>query len=229
MWLSGILVSLLPARYRRGYETDAISGGFRSGVLEVVVAFVVYGLLFFRYLRASDPYWGGTLASPGLLGQEAHWMSFGLGAISWLAFTISPGPLAAMYFMVEGVVRAISASVILEPLSSLPFWLAGKAHDALDSYQARRRVAPPAPDIVDPHEPGAEWDFRVTAVRAKPDWHSLVQVEYNGVLYHIISGGEEVVNGQARFRYYLKKSPPVGAFHGIVRYDPFEYWKTEGQ
>lgn len=72
-------------------------------------------------------------------------------------------------------------------------------------------------------------DLRVTAVRAKPDWHSLVQVEYNGVLYHIISSGEELVNGKARFRYYLKKSPAVGAFHGIVRYDPFEYWKTEEQ
>lgn len=45
-------------------------------------------------------------------------------------------------------------------------------------------------------------------------------------LYHITRGGEEQVGGRLRFRYCLKKSTEVGAYRGIVVYDPFEYWKS---
>lgn len=225
--LADIFLSLLPARYRSHYQMDPVIGTVRSGILQLLVAFGVYVALFFRYLQSFGEFSGGAMASPGLAGQEVHWMSFGLGAIGWLAFSITPGPLAAMYFMVEGTVRALAGTVTREPLASLPFWLFAQAHGLVDRLRALQRLAPPAPDVVELHEPGAEWDLRVTSVRAKPDWHSLVQVEYNRVLYHLMSSGEEVVNGQARFRYYLKKSTEVGAFHGIVRYDPFEYWKTQ--
>ena len=121
----------------------------------------------------------------------------------------------------------LSTVIAQEPLPSLSFWLVGETHGWVERWRARRRLAPPAPDVVELRQPGAAWDLRVTSVRPKPEWRSLVQIEYNGVLYHIQSSAQELVDGTPRFRYYLKGSTAVGAFRGIVRYDPFEYWKPD--
>lgn len=223
--LSDLFFSLLPARYRRHYQVDPVSGTICSGIVQTVLAFAIYTTLFFRFLEEFGAFSGRALASPGLAGENLYWTAFGLGAIGWLAFSISPAPLLAMYFMIEGVVRTFAGVTVHESVASLPFWLLGEAHGWLDRRRAQQRLAPRAPDMVELRQSGTAWDLRVTSVRPKPDWRSLVQVEYNGVLYHILSGGEEMVDGTARFRYYLKGSTEVGAFRGIVLYDPFEYWK----
>ena len=49
----------------------------------------------------------------------------------------------------------------------------------------------------------------------------------DGVFYNIHTSGEEIVDSKIRFFYYLKQSTALMGYHGIVRYDPFEYWKTE--
>ncbi len=185
--------------------------------------------MFFRYLR-----WYGELSGAAMMqamtkdtkaSPEA--LSFGGGVIGWLSFAISPATLLASYFVIEGVARALSGSMAAEPLPSLPFWLLGKAHDEVDRLLARRRLAPPAPDIVEFGQPGETWDLRITCVRPKPDWHALVQVEYIGKFYSVATSGQEMVEGQLRFCHYLKTASELAGFRGIVHYDPFEYWKQE--
>ena len=221
-----ILLSLLPERYRRRYQVNPVAGTFLSGTLQMLVALAVYVTLFFRFLNQFGPLAGAAVATD--MEHNLYWLSMGVGVVGWLAFSISPGPLLAMYFMLEGGVRMLSTVIAQEPLPSLPFWLFGEVHGWVERRWARRRLAPPAPDLVELRQPGAAWDLRVTSVRPKSNCRSLVQVEYNGELYHISSSATEVVDGQARFRCYLKRSTAVGAFRGIVRYDPFEYWKPDG-
>lgn len=221
-----IFLSLLPERYRSRYQVNPVAGTFLSGTLQMLVALAVYVTLFFRFLNQFGPLAGAAVATD--MEHNLYWLSMGVGVVGWLAFSISPGPLLAMYFMIEGTVRTLAGVIAHEPVASLPFWLIGEGHGWVERWRARRRLAPPAPDVVELRQPGAAWDLRVTSVRPKSDWRSLVQVEYNGELYHISSSATEVVDGQARFRYYLKRSTAVGAFRGIVRYDPFEYWKPDG-
>ncbi len=220
-----IFLSLLPERYRSRYQANPVAGTFLSGILQLLVALAVYLILFFRFLNQFGQLAGAALATD--TEHNLYWLSMGVGAVGWLAFSISPGPLLALYFMVEGGVRMLSTVITHEPLPSLPFWLFGKAHGALERWHARQRLAPPAPDVVEVKQPGVAWDLRITSVRPKPNWRSLVQIEYSGELYHISNSANAVVDGQARFRYYLKRSTAVGAFRGIVRYDPFEYWKAD--
>ena len=225
--LTDMFFSLLPPRYRRPYQVDPVGGAIRSGIAQALLAFALYVTLFFRFLQQFGAFAGVTMARPELAGENLYWTSFGLGAIGWLAFSISPAPLLALYFMIEGTVRTLAGVIADEPVASLPFWLSGEAHGLLERWRARRRLAPPAPDVVELRQPGVAWDLRITSVRPKPNWRSLVQIEYSGELYHISNSANEVVDGQARFRYYLKRSTAVGAFRGIERYDPFEYWKDD--
>ena len=220
-----VFLSLLPARYRSRYQMDPAAGTFHSGILQLLLALAVYGALFFRYLNSYGALSGSVMAGPEAAGRNLYSTSFGMGVIGWLSFTISPGPLAAMYFMIEGVVRMIAGSMMNEPVASLPFWLAGQAHAGVDRVRARLRRAPPALDQVELGQPGCGWDLRVTCVEKKPEWTSMVQVDYNGTLYHISAAGEEVVEGLMRFRYCLRKSSEVGAYRGIVRYDPFQFYR----
>ena len=225
--LADIFLSLLPERYRSRYQANPLAGTFLSGILQMLVALAVYVTLFFRFLNQFGPLSGAAVATD--MEHNLYWLSMGVGVVGWLAFSISPGPLLAMYFMLEGGVRMLSTVIAQEPLPSLPFWLVGETHGWVERWRARRRLAPPAPDVVELRQPGAAWALRVTSVRPKPEWRSLVQIEYNGVLYHIQSSAQELVDGTPRFRYYLKRSTAVGAFRGILRYDPFEYWKAEGK
>ena len=217
--IGDILLSLLPARYRTRYQMEIISGTFRSGILEIVVGGLTWFGLFWRFLQSN---WGATGAAIAKAGTEVVAMAGGL--VGYLSFMISPGPLVAMYVMIEGTMRMVSG-IINQPMASLPFVLIGGAHDLADRWVAHLRKAPPAPDMVAFGKPGQEWDLCVTAVHPKLDWRSLVQISYSGVLYSIVRGGEELVDGKACFRYYLKKVIETHGFHGVIYYDPFEFWK----
>jgi hypothetical protein len=218
--LVDMLLSLLPARYRRRWPTNALAGTFWSGVATAVPLLAVYILLFFRFLDATARLAAATL--PGDMQHNQYMMSFGLGVLGWLAFAITPGPLVVTYFMIEGAIRAISAGVSNEPMASLPFWLLGRCHDLAERKRAERRLAPLVPDVVETAPPGKDWDLLVTSVRKKQDWTALVQIEYAGAYYLIARSEEAAAAGSPRFRYYLRKAKATEGYRGIVGYDPFQ-------
>lgn len=77
------------------------------------------------------------------------------------------------------------------------------------------------PDIVELAQPGSGWDVRVTTAHRKPEWQSMVQVEYEGAYYHVAEGGQELIGGKSMYRYYLKKAAETEALRGVIHYDPF--------
>ncbi len=222
--LLDMLLSLLPARYRRRFQANALAGTVRSGVLTAAVCLALYIFLFFRYLDAAAQFAAATL--PLDMKHNQYWLSFGLGALGWVSFSITPVPLLVMYFMIEGAVRAISAGVFSEPMPTLPAWLLGCCHELIERKRAERRLAPPLPDVVEMGQPGDGWDFRITSVRKKLDWNSLVQIEYEGAFYSIAKSDETKIDDRPRFRYYLRKAKVTEGYRGIIRYDPFQTWQT---
>lgn len=220
-----IFLSLLPARYRRRWQSNPLAGAFRSGILEALAALVVYAFLFFRYIGLAQASSGGIIVND--TQHNLYHLAFGLGALNWVAFTISPGPLLALYFAVEGAFRVVGAAATQEVIPTLPAWLAGQVHSALERAWRKSKVPPPEPDVVEIGLPGSPWDLRVSSVHAKPEWRSLVQIEYNGDLYRLESTGEETTAGKHVFRYYLRRSLPSDGFHGVVHYDPFAFYKSD--
>ena len=96
--VADILLSLLPERYRRRFQVNPVAGTFLSGILQLLVALAVYVTLFFRFLNQFGALSGAALATD--MEHNLYWLSMGVGVVGWLAFSISPGPLLAMYFMV---------------------------------------------------------------------------------------------------------------------------------
>lgn len=220
--IGDIFLSFLPPRYRARYQMEIISGTFRSGIMEAVLGALIWFGLFWRFLHGDSPVLSGAVVSKAADISGRVVMAGGL--VGYLSFLISPGPLLAMFVAIEGVLRMVSG-IMNQPMASLPFVLIGGAHDLADRWVAQWRKAPPAPDMVEFGQPGQEWDMRITAVHPKPDWRSLVQIAYCGVHYSIVRGGEELVEGKACYRYYLKKVIETHGFHGVIHYDPFEFWK----
>ena len=225
--LRDMVQSLLPRRYQR-WINDPLAGGVSSGLAQMLGGFATYAYLFFSYTFGWGKMAAEMMTTEGAAGLSAEQTSMGLGLVGYLSFMISPGPLAAMYCIIEGLARTISAGITREPLPSLPFWLIGAAHDGLDRLRARSHFDAPAPDIVETGKPQSRWDLRVTSVRAKTDWRAPVKVEYAGVLYEIVSASQHEEKGKHRFVYCLKKDTrEIGAFRGIVHYDPMEFYRSQ--
>jgi len=218
------LLSLLPRRYYHKYAVDPVGGTIVSAVAQGAIGLGVYMTLFFAYLGLLGG-WAGAFMVPALEdGHNYYSTAFGMGIIGWLSFSLSPIPLLCMYNMVEGSARFVSGFIVLEPLPSLPFAVAGAIHDVVDRRRARSRQAPPAPDVVELPQAGDRWDVRITSVRKKEDWRGLVQILYNGEYYQIASSGQELAGATMVYRYYLKKTTGGEGFRGIIQYDPFAFF-----
>ena len=222
-----VLLSLLPPRYRHGVAINAIRGGTISGALEAALALASLGFFYVRFMKLLGllPHMPWEVQPPTDWNNVAK--DFGVGPIQALSFWFTPGAVISLYFILEGMVRALSAGVSHDPCAMLPLWLVGAIHDRLDAGAAKRRLAPPAPDQVETGKPGDPWDLRITAVRAKRDWHKSVTISYAGSVYEIVSRIEDAADDKPPYVYCLKKKDGIGAFRGIVHYDPFEFWKQQ--
>ncbi len=221
------LLALLPHRYVRNIAANRIRGGVVGGICEALAAVGVYAYLFHEHLLKTGLLNSGTPGSGPPEDLRKVFVEFATGPFHALNFWFTPGAMLTMFFMFEGVIRAVSAGVSHDPFPSLPLWLLGAIHDKLDRKAAERRLAPPAPDQVETGKPGEAWDLRITAVRAKRDWHNHVTISYAGQVYEIASKTESQADDQPPYIYCLKKKERIGAFRGIVYYDPFEFWKNQ--
>jgi len=221
------LISLLPLRYRRGFTINAIRGGVLSGVLEGLLALACFGYFYVQYMKP----FGLIPHMPWEVQPPTDWSKvgsdMGMQGVTVLGFWFTPGGFVSLYFMLEGIVRALSAGVSHDPCATLPLWLVGAIHDRLDAGAAKRRLAPPAPDQVETGKPGDPWDLRITSVRPKRDWHKNVTISYAGNVYLIASRIEDPADDKPPYVYCLKKNDGIGGFRGIVHYDPFEFFKQQ--
>jgi hypothetical protein len=90
-----------------------------------------------------------------------------------------------------------------------------------------RRAGNVADAEVEGGKPGDPWNLRITAVRAKRDWHQSVTISYAGSVYELVSRIEDAADDKPPYVYCLKKKDGIGAFRGIVHYDPFEYFRQQ--
>jgi len=223
-FLAGILLSLLPERYRRWWEPastlDFLRASFVSGLVQGLGCFVVFILRYLAFFQQRVMEMGGQVMGAG--AEEALGVSsvqYGMGVVTTLEYLIQPLTLLLIYFALEGAVRLAGAAFTEQILPSLPLHLTAWAQERLAQRRAERALGPPVVDTVERGD-GKEYELRIASCRSKSSWDRLMTVAYEDQFYEVVK--EERAARPRPFVYLLKKIPESKVIRGLHRYRPDE-------
>ena len=216
---AGMLLALLPQRYRRWLETRGgghlTAAGILSGALQFLgcLSIVLWRFFVFRQQRVNQ--WiadtgGGALGST--LGQ------FAVGSMTYLEYLTQPLTLVLLYFTLEGAARLVAGVVTGEVVGTLPLQVVAWAHGKVESWWGERKLGPRIVDTVEEGD-GKRYDLRISSCRPK-QWHRLLTIVYEDVFYEL--AGEERGQPPRPFVYLLRNAPASKVIRGHHYYDPSE-------
>ncbi len=232
--LIALLVSTFPERTKRdgwpaGYASPAAHAF--SGWVEVIVSVGIFGLGFLRHVSGFLEGPGGTflMRKPGTLGYGDF---FGMGALGYVSYLVTPVAWLSLYCLAEGVLRALDAAFSARMLGVTLVVLPWRAAEALHQRRDRRRAAallgPERPDEVVVGEPGAAVALTVFSAREKP-WADRQVLEVEGDFYTLASRRLVPRGLHHVFRYDLRHLPHGEVIRGVLlRYPPDELPEGEG-
>lgn len=218
------LLSFLPRRYRQVFTPHEIpaAGAIWAGILEALfsLGFLIRG--YFAYMNArmaSVP--ASVVTKAGERGGESAIM--GMGSIFLLEYLIQITTIVLVFFLLEGVVRAIAAVGSEEVLPSLPLQVLALLHSQLDAQAHEKSLGERIRDDVQPQACGNS--LQIASCRPKP-WTRLTTISHEGEFYEVVA--ESKATAPRPFVYVLRKKPPTGVIRGIHRYDPDEVLEPKG-
>ena len=229
--LSGLLLSLLPKRYRdrlpASAHADLRQGAMVSGLS---VALVGLGILIHRYLaflqvRVSDL--GQRAIDRGAEGVLANRVvHFGMGAVAAAEYLFHPWTLLLIYFTVEGVARFLAALITEEITGTLPLYALAWVEGRFRRARAERALGPRVPDIVEEvYSP--DYDLRIFSCRRKRNWDRMITVSWEDKFYEVLD--EQPGRASHHYVYRLRKSPPGRIVRALHPYDPQEVMAEEAR
>ncbi len=223
-FLAGILLSLLPERYRRWWEpastVDFLRASFVSGLVQGLGCFVAFILRYLIFFQQRVAEMGEQVIKAG--ADEAlasRGVQMGMGTITTLEYVFQPVTLLLVYFALEGAVRLAGAAFTEQILPSLPLHLVAWVQERLEQRRAERALGPPVVDTVERGD-GKEYDLRIASCRPKLNWDRLMTVAYEDQFYEVV---KEVRLARPRpYVYLLKKTPESKVIRGLHHYRPDE-------
>ena len=224
--LTAVLVSTFPESAKREGWPSAYASlaahGF-GGWVEALASAGLFGVGFLRYVN-------GFLEGPGLLylgnkpGDLGYGDFFGMGALGYVSYLVTPVAWVTLYCFAEGIVRSLEAAYSQRMLGMALVALPWRAGRALGRATRRRRLegmlGPERPDEVVVGGPGSPAALTVFAAREKP-WGEYQVIEYAGEFYEAV--GVRIVGRGARhaYRYEFRRLDPGDVIRGVlVRYEP---------
>ena len=143
---------------------------------------------------------------------------YGLGAMTFLSFLISPIGLATLFFFGEGVLRAFSAAVTREPCGSLPLFLLERglaaARAGLGAARGRLHDGPLCADLLVRDPAGL---LVIHTCRARP-WGETTTLQIDGEHFRIDRYQE--TGPPRRHTYRLCRAPARHVIRQLVVYHP---------
>lgn len=225
--LISMLLSLLPPRYRRRFrsysETEVARGGFWSGLAQAIGCLALWMVRFLWFVQ----YRTGTLAQ-GLIDKgrpeamASEHVAFGAGLVTWIEYVLQPMSLLLLYFIVEGVVRYVSAYLHDETMATMPLQMIAWIGEWDDHRRQEKWLGEKIPDEV-LRGSGQDFEYRIASCRRK-EWTSSSTISYEEGLYEVFK--EEQGELPRRFVYFLKKAPAHKVVRGLHNYDPEEVMKS---
>jgi hypothetical protein len=223
-FVAGLVLSLLPERYRRRWQLDYNVNVQRatilSGVLQLLGCLVV---VIVRYVLFVDERVKDLGEAAITAGREEllvlRPVQFGMGAIALLEFVFQPLTLLLFYFAFEGGVRLCAALFTGEIVGTLPLHLVAWGEEKRKKRRAERALGPRVVDLVEPSR-ARDYDLRIASCRPKLNWDRLMTVAYEDEFYEIVR--EEQTAPPRRFVYWLRKIPEGKVIRGLHHYRPEE-------
>jgi hypothetical protein len=216
-FLTSIVLSLLPERYRSRLASVSTAGTIASGVVELVGC---VGLIVYRYFAFADAQMQAipTHVVAGAAEQGGQTAVMGMGLLITMAYLIQAMTLLLTYFAIEGLARVAAAVVSGEVTPTLPLQLVALAHGRLAKAKYERDLGPPVEDLV---SPGAG-DFALCIATCRPkDWTHLTTISYEDKLYEVAR--EDTAAPPRRWVYVLRRRPEGKVIRGeIHQYRPDE-------
>jgi hypothetical protein len=221
--LIGMVLALLPERYRRGIGyaigVDPLRGALVGGIIECAGCGMAFCLRYITFLQDRV----GRFADQ-LIGQNADLamastgVQFGAGAVSLGEYLINPVSLLLVYFTFEGLARYASVLINGEVVPTLPLQLIAWAHYGFTTTRQSRDLGPPVEDLV---QPGAgDFALCIASCRPKP-WTQMTTIGYDDKLYELVR--EQSAQPPRKWVYLLRHRPASKIIRGaIYQYSPDE-------
>lgn len=224
--LIALLVSAFPEDVKRtdwpSVYASVAAHGF-GGWVEALSSAGLFGVGFLRYVNGfvEGPGWLYLSQKPGSLRYGDF---FGMGALGYVSYLVTPVAWVTLYCFAEGIVRALEAAYSQRMLGMALVAFPWRAVRAVRTTMRRRRLeemlGPGRPDEVVVGTPGSPAALTIFAAREKP-WSEYQVIEVAGEFYEAI-GVRLVGRGvHHAYRYEFRRLDPGDVIRGVlVRYEP---------
>ncbi len=224
--LAALVVSAFPEKSKRvGWPSFYASPAAHivSGWVETFLsaALFVVGLLLYVDGFNQGAGWTYVVHQPTLTPGDF----FGVGALGYLSYMLTPTAWVTVYCFGEGILRALDAAFSARMLGMAVVALPWRAVEAAGRGRQRARMAlllgPERPDEVVAWE-GANAALTVFASRRKP-WAPRQVIEYRGEFFRLLGVVLARQGGHGAFRYDFARLEPREVIRGaLVHYGPGE-------
>ncbi len=220
--LAALAVSAIPERAKRdGWAAEYASPAAHvaSGWFEALASATLFVVGLLRYVAGFNrgAGWTYVVHRPTLTYGDF----FGVGALGYLSYLLTPVAWLTMYCFAEGIVRALDAALSRRMLGiglvALPWRLVGAASRGRERARLARRLGPERPDEVIAWE-GSPVALTVLASRRKP-WSTSQVIEYRGEFYFLQRVTAARQGGHGAFRYDFAHLEP----REVIRGTPIRY------
>ncbi len=220
--LTALVVSAFPEKSKReGWLSSYASPAAHivSGWVETFLSagLFIVGMLLYVAAFNRGAGWTYVVHQPTL----SYGDFFGVGALAYLSFMLTPLAWVTVYCFGEGIARALDAAISERMLGMALVVLPWRAIEAATRGRRRTRelmkLGPERPDEVVLWE-GSAVALTVFASRRKP-WTSRQVIEYRGEVFRLLGVAMARQGGHGAFRYDFQHLAPGEVIRGaLVRY-----------
>jgi hypothetical protein len=221
---AGILLALLPRRYRRWIEERGgghlTAAAVASGLLQFLGCLVAFILRFFLFRQQRMEQWmTETLGKGGLDLAASTAGQYAMGFTTTFEYLLQPLTVVLIYFTLEGVVRMLAGMITGEVVGTLPLQAVAWLHGQAEARWAEWKLGPRIVDLVQTGD-GSRYHLRILSCRPKQTWDRMMTIVYDGVFYEL--AGEERGPFPRQFIYLLRRIPEGKVIRGHHYYRPDE-------
>jgi len=223
-----LVVSTFPESAKRsGWPSAYASAAAHAfgGWVEALASAGLFGIGFLRYVSGFVQGPGGTylMQKPGSLTYGDF---FGMGALGYVSYLVTPVAWVTLYCFAEGILRALDAAyserMLGMALVAVPWRGALALSKAVGRKRLESRLGPERPDEVVLGKAGASVALTIFAAREKP-WADYQVIEYAGDFYEAVGKRLVVRGGHHAYRYEFRHLEHGDIIRGaLVRYPPEE-------
>jgi hypothetical protein len=232
--LTALVVSTFPERAKHsGWPAVYASPAAHAfgGWVETLVSAGLFVVGFLRYVQGfvNGPGWAYLSHKPGTLGYGDF---FGMGALGYVSYLLTPIAWVTVYCFAEGILRALDAAfsqrMLGVTLVVLPWRALLAARAAGKRARLAGRLGPERPDEVVPGEEDSAVALSIFTSREKP-WADQQVLEYRDDFYQV-TGKQLVPRGRYHmYRYELRRFEHGEVIRGVLVRYPAEGTALEAQ